>query len=187
MGFGADPHRVRSKDQGATPRLARRSFWARAIVAAPELPLAFFGFLLNFVWEMWAVPFYANVGEARHWDVIWLCSQATFGDVAILLSAFWGAAVVARTRAWVLTPRPLPFAVYLGIGLAVTVVFEHLATEMWDRWVYAEGAPVLPLLGTGLAPLLQWLLLPPLALGLSRNHLLGAAYIRESTSQSNQE
>jgi hypothetical protein len=46
---------------------------------------------------------------------------------------------------------------------------------------------VLPLLGTGLAPLLQWLLLPPLALGLSRNHLLGAAHIHESMNQSDQE
>lgn len=105
---------------------------SRALLA-PELPLAFFGFLLNFVWEMWAVPFYADIGEARHWDVIWLCTQATLGDVAILVSAFWGAAAVTGTRAWALTPRLLPLTIYLGVGLAITVVFEHLATTTLDR------------------------------------------------------
>lgn len=162
--------------------MARQTLSSKALLA-PELPLAFFGFLLNFVWEMWAVPFYANIGEARHWDVIWLCSQATFGDIAILLSAFWGAAVVARTRAWALSPRPLPFAIYLGIGLAVTVVFERLATTILGRWAYAEAMPVLPLLGTGLVPLLQWLLLPPLALSLSRRQLLGTIHTNASSRE----
>ncbi|MES1945171.1 hypothetical protein PC39_13677 [Salinisphaera sp. PC39] len=150
---------------------------------APELPLAFFGFLLHFVWEMWVVPFYAAIGQAGHWDVIWLCTQATFGDVIIMLFAFWGAALVAGTRAWVLAPRLLPFSVYLGIGLAVTVVFEHLATAMLDRWAYAETAPVLPGLGTGLAPLLQWLLLPPLALSLARRQLIGAIHMNPSNRE----
>lgn len=153
------------------------------LLHVPELPLAFFGFLLNFVWEMGAVPFYTQIGEARHWDVVWLCTQATLGDVVILLLAFWGAAMVAGTRAWVLAPRPLPFSVYLGIGLAVTVVFEHLATTILDRWAYAEAMPVLPLLGTGLMPLLQWLLLPPLALSLARRQLLGAIHMNASNRE----
>lgn len=98
--------------------MSPRDSWTKPLLP-PEFVLAFFGFLLNFVWEMWAVP----------------------------------------------------FAVYLGIGIAITVVMEHLAIEILDRWSYAEGAPALPLLGTGLAPLLQWLLLPPLALSLTRRHL----------------
>lgn len=145
-------------------------------MSPPELALAFFGFLLNFVWEMWAVPFYAEIGQARHWDVVWLCTRATLGDVVILLAAFWGAAIVARTRAWALTPRPLPFAVYLGIGIVITVAMEYLATDVLGRWTYNEDAPALPLLGTGLAPLLQWLLLPPLVLSLTRRHLMGMAH-----------
>ena len=144
----------------------------------PELPLVLFGFLLNFVWEMWVVPFYAAIGQMDHWDAIRLCTRAAFGDVVILLAAFWVAAIIARSRNWLVTPRPLPFTVYLGIGLAVTVVFEYLATGVFGRWAYAEAAPVVPVLETGLAPVLQWLLLPPLALSLSRWHLIGAAHVR---------
>ena len=153
--------------------MIRQRPWDNPLLA-PELTLAFFGFLLNFVWEVWVVPFYAAIGQADHWQIILFCTQASFGDVVILLLAFWGAAIVAGTRAWLLTPKPLPFAVYLGIGLAITVALEHLSTAMLGRWAYTEGAPTLFLLGTGVAPLLQWLLLPPLALSLSRRQLLGA-------------
>lgn len=36
------------------------------------------------------------------------------------------------------------------------------ATVIAERWTYAEHMPVLPVLGTGLLPLMQWLILPPL-------------------------
>ncbi|WP_205527550.1 hypothetical protein [Halomonas sp. JS92-SW72] len=39
--------------------------------------------------------------------------------------------------------------------------------------------PTLPLLGTGLAPLLQWLLLPPLIVWLARRQLLGVTYLQQ--------
>jgi len=54
-------------------------------------------------------------------------------------------------------------------------VLEGLATGSADRWQYAEVMPRLPILGTGLAPLGQWLVLPPIVLWLTRRHLAGAA------------
>jgi hypothetical protein len=44
----------------------------------------------------------------------------------------------------------------------VTLVLEWLATEVLDRWSYSDAMPELPVLGTGLLPVLQWILLPPL-------------------------
>lgn len=41
---------------------------------------------------------------------------------------------------------------------------HHLNTVFRRAWAYSELMPTLPWLGTGLAPLLQWLLIPPLAL-----------------------
>ena len=165
-----------------------RTWFSRPLLT-PELPIAVFGFLLNFVWEMWAVPFYAAIGEMRHAEAILVCTQAAFGDVLILLLAFWGASVVAGSRRWILKPGWQTSIIYLGVGVAITMLMEFLATEVWGRWSYAEGAPVLPLLGTGLAPLMQWLVLPALVLGLARYHLFGAGYLaartgRESTVRS---
>lgn len=162
--------------------MTHRALYSKELLA-PEWPLAFFGFLLNFVWEMWVVPSYADMDEALHWDAVWLCTQATLGDVFILLTAFWTASAIVHTRAWVLGHRTLPFVIYLGMGLAVTVVFEYLATEVWNRWAYADHAPVLPVLGTGIVPLLQWLLLPPLAISLTRRQLFGAIHMNALSGQ----
>ena len=52
-----------------------------------------------------------------------------------------------------------------------TIALEWLATNAWDRWQYAARMPTLPVLGTGLTPLLQWLVLPLLLLWLVRRQL----------------
>ena len=58
-----------------------------------------------------------------------------------------------------------------AIGLIVTIALEYWATQIGGRWEYAEAMPRLPLLGTGLAPLLQWLLIPPLVIWLVRRQI----------------
>lgn len=91
-----------------------------------------------------------------------------------MLAAYWVASLVVRHRGWLLTDARLPWLIFLATGIAVTIVFEYLATGMLQRWTYAPTMPTLPLVGTGLAPLLQWLLLPPLALRLTAKHIAGS-------------
>ena len=59
------------------------------------------------------------------------------------------------------------FLTTLG-GAAYTIYSEWLNTGVRMAWTYSEWMPVVPGLGTGLTPLLQWLLLPPLGLWLCR-------------------
>jgi len=40
-----------------------------------------------------------------------------------------------------------------------------------SRWAYSEAMPHLPVLGTGLLPLLQWLVIPPLVLWFIRRQI----------------
>ena len=56
------------------------------------------------------------------------------------------------------------------LGLAYTLFSEWLNTEVRAAWAYTQAMPVLRVADTeyGLTPLLQWLLLPPLALWLAR-------------------
>ena len=49
-------------------------------------------------------------------------------------------------------------------GLAYTIFSEWLNVEVRQSWAYSDLMPRLPPLGTGLAPVMQWLLLPGLAL-----------------------
>jgi hypothetical protein len=142
--------------------------------AQPELFVLLFAFLLNFVWEMWQVPFFRDIGDAPHWRGVIVCTQATFGDAAIALFAFTAVALFSRRRLWLLAPSRGQIAAFLAIGLALTVVFEALATGPLARWRYGDAMPTLPWLGTGALPLLQWLTLPPLVLWLARRQILGA-------------
>lgn len=143
----------------------------------PEANVAFFGFLLNYPWEILQAPFFAGMPDMRHWDAVRECSWATVGDAALLVGAFWAGAVAQRSRAWMARPRRSAVAAFLAFGVLATIALEWLATNLWDRWQYAARMPALPGLGTGVAPLLQWLLLPPLLLWIVRRQLHGAAVL----------
>ncbi len=59
----------------------------------------------------------------------------------------------------------------VAVGLVITIILEALATGPLERWSYTSSMPTLPVLGTGLLPLLQWILLPPLTLWFVRRQL----------------
>jgi hypothetical protein len=62
---------------------------------------------------------------------------------------------------------------FTGLGLAVTILVEILATQVWHRWRYSDLMPTIPLLEVGLIPLLMWGVLPPLILWVVRRQLRG--------------
>lgn len=130
-----------------------------------------FAFLLNLPWEFWQVPFFAGMGSASHWAATVFCTRAALGDAGIAVTAFWVAALAVQSRRWILTPKVGTLTVFLLTGLLITVVFERLATGPLDRWLYAETMPVVPALGVGLLPLLQWILLPPLVVWFVKRQL----------------
>lgn len=132
------------------------------VLDLPELNVAIFAFLLNFVWEFWQVPFFRGMPTAPHWQGVKTCTVATLGDVGIALVAFWAVAAASRSRAWVIDPSAGEVGGFVAVGLAITIVGEWVFTEVLHQWAYASSMPTLPLLGTGLTPVLQWMLLPPL-------------------------
>ena len=130
-----------------------------------------YSFLLNLAWELWQIPFFRGMADLPHWLGVKACTQATFGDVAIALAAFWITAIFARSRSWILRPSRLDIAIYIGVGLAATTILESLAIGVLGRWAYSEAMPRLPIVGTGLLPLLQWLVIPPLVLWFVRRQI----------------
>lgn len=133
--------------------------------------MAIFTFLLNFVWESAQVPLFAEMPLTPHWLSVQICARATVGDVAIALAAFSIVAAMARSRAWILAATPRQLTAFVAVGVVVTVVMEWLATHWLGRWTYAETMPIVPGLEVGLAPLLQWLVIPPLVVWFVRRQL----------------
>ena len=146
----------------ATP-IAPPSLWT-----VPEVPVAFLSFCLHFVWEFLQVPTYAGMAELQHWEGVKVCTSATVGDVGFALTAFWATALASRSRRWIAAPRPWQIGLFLAVGIGLTVGFEHYYTSVSLRWTYSELMPLVPPLGTGLSPLVQWIVVPLLVVSLTR-------------------
>lgn len=141
------------------------------LINLPEFNLAFFSFAFHFIWEFIQIPTYEGMAELEHLQGVLVCTQATFGDVGIALVAFWAASISVRSRRWIASLRPLPLAVYWLTGIAITVALEFIYTEITHRWAYSELMPLVPPLGTGLSPLMQWVLVPLLVVFVVRRQI----------------
>ena len=60
------------------------------------------------------------------------------------------------------------------LGLGYTIYSEWINVEIRHTWAYSDLMPTLPPLGTGLSPLLEWVVVPALAFlvthGYARGH-----------------
>lgn len=121
------------------------------------------------------MPTYEGMAARPHWEGIKVCTYATMGDVAFALIAFWTTAGAFRSRRWIVHPRPWQLALFVAVGIALTVGFEYYYVEITGRWTYSELMPRVPPLGTGLAPLLQWILVPCLVASLTGSVVNGAS------------
>jgi hypothetical protein len=129
----------------------------------PEVRLVAWGALLNSAWEFLQSPLYTD--HARGWGyVLWTRLHCTGEDVLILLGAFWIASAAFRGRRWWAGPRWQAVLLFLLVGLGYTVWSEHYNTQVREAWEYTSAMPLV--LGLGAAPLLQWVLLPPVVLAL---------------------
>ena len=149
---------------------------SRAVVAvtgSPEFNVATFALLLNFVWEMLQAPLYVGMAGMPHAQVVRACLQATLGDMVIMLLAYGAVAVVALSRRWIVAARGRQLALFVAIGVAITAGIEWLATGgLWvQSWNYLPAMPLVPGTSIGIAPLLQWVVLPLLTVWFVRRQL----------------
>lgn len=127
---------------------------------APEVDALLLSFPMHFTWEFLQAPLFRSMQDLSHFEGIRVCLLATLGDMVLVLAAFWLTCLVTRTRHWSVRADAWAVAVWLGTGLFLTIAIEFLSTESLDRWTYAAAMPRLPLIGTGVAPLGQWIVVP---------------------------
>jgi hypothetical protein len=145
----------------------------KRLVDLPEINVALFAFLLNLVWEFGQVPLYRDLPSQGHWTSIKLCARATLGDAVIAVVAFWVVAAVVTSRRWVTAPSAVQVASFVGIGLGIATALEWMAIHVQVRWAYGTSMPMVPVLRVGLAPVLQWVIAPPLVVWFVMRQLAG--------------
>lgn len=146
-----------------------------ALTWLPEFNVMLFALLLNYPWEFLQAPLFEGMADQPHWAAVKACSQAALGDAVIMLIAYWGVAALGRGRTWIAAPSRLEAVLLSSIGVGLTVVIELLALHGgWlAAWNYSAAMPVVPGLGVGLVPVLQWVVLPPLVVALAARQLRG--------------
>jgi len=121
-----------------------------------------------FAWEMLQVP--AFTGMPADWRAATMvCAQATVGDGVIVLALFGVGVLVFRDRRWFTPPRLGRYAAVVAVAMVVQVMVEWIMVYRLGRWGYAPWQPLLPLLGVGVLPVVQpVVLLPPVFWALAR-------------------
>ena len=123
---------------------------------------------LNLTWEVAQRPRYTLWAEGTLGEIAFAILHCTGGDAMIAGAALAVAILLTRSWHW---PSQLWGSITMVatlIGLTYTVFSEWLNFNLRQSWNYAAAMPRLPPWGTGLAPFLQWLLLPPLAVPTAR-------------------
>ena len=126
----------------------------------------------NLAWEILQLPLYSiwMTGTAR--KMVFAVIHCTGGDILIALSTLTVALVFVGTRRWPADRHQRVMLVTLALGVGYTIFSEWLNMVVRAGWAYSDLMPVVPIINTGLAPLLQWILIPFLALSLARRAAL---------------
>ncbi len=128
--------------------IARASLWSAL------------AFALNLVWEIGHARLYTLWADSDRINIAWSLLHCSLGDVAIALAAFALAGIALRRADWPVF-RPIFGSVIVVIGsMAFTAWSEWYNVYQAGNWAYTANMPMI--LGIGLSPLLQWLILPPL-------------------------
>ena len=115
----------------------------------------------NLGWETAQLPLYGLWRSGSAGGLIFAVVHCTAGDVLIAAAALFLAITITRSS-WSESPRRAALPLCILLGTAYTVFSEWLNADLRQSWNYSALMPTVPMLGTGISPLLQWLLLPPL-------------------------
>ncbi len=118
--------------------------------------------MASLLWEVTQLPLY-TLWQTGSWnDIAFAVIHCTGGDVLIAGASLFGSLLLFGAADW---PRSrfMPVAsLTVVFGLGFTIYSEHVNTAR-NVWTYSGLMPTLPVLGTGLAPLAQWVVVPMLA------------------------
>jgi hypothetical protein len=117
----------------------------------------------NLAWEILQLPLYHIWYHAHAARLAIIIVDGTGGDVMIAIVSLVGAfCLFGRSHA---APALSPRVTWgtIAFGLAYTIASEAVHLKL-GTWHYAPLMPRLPILGVGVAPTLQWIVIPPLAL-----------------------
>jgi hypothetical protein len=124
----------------------------------------------HLAWEVVQLPLYTIWSTATPGELAFAVLHCAGGDILIALSTLTGALFLIGDSAWPSHRFGRICFLTVGFGIGYTVFSEWVNAGVRRNWTYSDWMPTLPWVGTGLSPLLQWVVIPTLAL-LALQHL----------------
>jgi hypothetical protein len=134
-----------------------------------------FVFTANLIWEVLQLPLYTIWVESTFVEIVFAVVHCTGGDLLIALTCLVTALLVLGANTWSAKHYRHVAILAIILGIIYTIFSEWLNTVVRESWAYSELMPVLPPFGTGLSPLLQWIVIPVAGLWWARRTNLPAS------------
>jgi hypothetical protein len=119
----------------------------------------------NFLWEMLQLPAFADWREGSWSWLAFIVAIGTAGDILIAATSLLLGLAAFGNRHWPEDSasywRAAVAAALLGLGYTAYSEWRHAVVLRY--WRYSALMPVVPHLGIGVLPLLQWMLIPAAA------------------------
>ena len=130
--------------------------------------------VMNLIWEIGQLPLYSLWRTAPAAELAWAVAHCLAGDLLIATATLVLALLVAGTGRWPIDARNFRQVGLVAtlLGLGYTIFSEWLNVSVRNAWAYSPAMPVIPGVGTGVSPLLQWIFVPPAALYVARRLVL---------------
>ena len=125
----------------------------------------------HLAWEVVQLPLYTIWSTGTLREVAFAVFHCTGGDLLIATACLALALVLAGRPEWPRRAFGRVAVLTLGSGLAYTVFSEWLNVSVRQAWAYSDLMPVIPVVGAGLAPALQWIVMPAAAMAMTRRRL----------------
>jgi hypothetical protein len=137
----------------------------------------------NLVWEFAQLPLYTVWREGTTRDIMAAAVHCTGGDILISGASLLAALNILGDGRWPHAKFNSVASATLVGGLAYTIFSEWLNTEIRGSWAYSEWMPTLPLIGAGLSPFAQWIIVPMAAFWWARRPFAAVAGGRPSQTK----
>ncbi len=117
---------------------------------------------VHLLWEFLHLPLYTLWDTGNASELLFAVTHCTGGDLLIAASALALAIILSGNRQWPEKHFLRVAMTAIVLGFLYTLFSEWLNVDIRRAWAYKESMPRLPMLGTGLTPALQWLMVPTL-------------------------
>lgn len=116
----------------------------------------------HLVWEIAQLPLYTLWAKGTRGEQVFAVAHCTAGDVIIAGTVLTAAIVLGRAWSWPHGQWPRVIGLAIPLGIAYTAYSEWLNVYLRASWSYSPAMPLLTVgnIGLGVAPLLQWVVIP---------------------------